>query len=98
MDRYYTGVTEDIEWRLERYNQARGRFPRKLYNTIRMFSSEVYLWRVFLFISRTTFSNFDRPLIFDPFPKGKFIGSISYQIRNFSPKVFEDLQRLTPVS
>jgi len=29
IDRYYTGITEDLEWRLERHNQGWGRFTKR---------------------------------------------------------------------
>ena len=29
IDRYYTGVTDDIEWRLERHNQGWGRYTKR---------------------------------------------------------------------
>ena len=29
IDRYYTGVTEDVQWRLERHNQGWGRFTKR---------------------------------------------------------------------
>jgi putative endonuclease len=29
IDRYYTGVTEDVEWRLERHNQGWGRYTKR---------------------------------------------------------------------
>ena len=28
LDKYYTGVTNDLEWRLERHNQGWGRFTK----------------------------------------------------------------------
>jgi len=29
IDHYYTGVTDDIQWRLERHNQGWGRFTKR---------------------------------------------------------------------
>ena len=29
IDRYYTGVTEDLAWRLERHNQGWGRYTKR---------------------------------------------------------------------
>jgi putative endonuclease len=29
IDRYYTGITDDIEWRLERHNQGWGRYTKR---------------------------------------------------------------------
>lgn len=29
IDRYYTGVTDDIGWRLERHNQGWGRYTKR---------------------------------------------------------------------
>jgi len=29
IDRYYIGVTDDIEWRLERHNQGWGRYTKR---------------------------------------------------------------------
>jgi putative endonuclease len=29
IDRYYTGMTEDLAWRLERHNQGWGRFTKR---------------------------------------------------------------------
>jgi putative endonuclease len=29
IDRYYTGVTEDLPWRLERHNQGWGRYTKR---------------------------------------------------------------------
>jgi putative endonuclease len=29
LDRYYTGSTDDLEWRLERHNSGWGRFTKK---------------------------------------------------------------------
>ncbi len=29
IDRYYTGITEDLPWRLERHNQGWGRFSKR---------------------------------------------------------------------
>ena len=29
IDRYYTGVTEDLKWRLERHNQGWGKFTKR---------------------------------------------------------------------
>jgi putative endonuclease len=28
LDKYYTGITDDLEWRLERHNQGWGRFTK----------------------------------------------------------------------
>ena len=29
IDRYYTGITEDVEWRLERHNLGWGRYTKR---------------------------------------------------------------------
>jgi putative endonuclease len=29
IDHYYTGITDDIEWRLERHNQGWGRYTKR---------------------------------------------------------------------
>ena len=29
IDRYYTGITDDIDWRLERHNQGWGRYTKR---------------------------------------------------------------------
>ena len=29
IDRYYTGITEDVEWRLERHNHGWGRYTKR---------------------------------------------------------------------
>jgi putative endonuclease len=29
IDRYYTGITEDLPWRLERHNQGWGRYTKR---------------------------------------------------------------------
>ena len=29
IDRYYTGITDDVEWRLERHNQGWGKYTKR---------------------------------------------------------------------